>query len=101
MNRVNIGDDRVFSIADLEREGTAKMVTHIAQYYNEGAMDLATYVWIILAMAEEGLMGQAEREHPGFQPDQAERSSCGKRSCCGSFYSMLRRQGEPQSCVKI
>lgn len=42
MNRVDLGDANVFCIADLERHATAKMRTDVAEYYNEGAMDLVT-----------------------------------------------------------
>lgn len=74
MNRVNIGDEKVFSIADLEREGTARMVSHIAQYYNEGAMDLATCVTLYPSCHKPCVIAddsQAEGEHSSVQSDQA------------------------------
>lgn len=42
MNRQVKRDDLVFSVADLEREGTKALHPHIAEYYNEGSMDLLT-----------------------------------------------------------
>lgn len=42
MNRLANQDDLVFSIKDLEREGTKKLSKTVAEYYNEGSMDLLT-----------------------------------------------------------
>lgn len=44
MNRLQRYDQNVFSIADLQREGTKKLSKMIGEYYNEGAMDLLRYV---------------------------------------------------------
>lgn len=44
MNRLAKYDQNVFSIADLQREGTKKLSKMVGEYYNEGAMDLLSYV---------------------------------------------------------
>lgn len=40
MNRLQRYDQNVFSIKDLQREGTKKLSKMVGEYYNEGAMDL-------------------------------------------------------------
>ncbi|BEJ12495.1 hypothetical protein CspHIS471_0209550 [Cutaneotrichosporon sp. HIS471] len=40
MNRLQRYDQNVFSIADLQREGTKNLSKMVGEYYNEGAMDL-------------------------------------------------------------
>lgn len=42
MNRAPTYDDRVYSIADLEREGNARMMPMAKDYVNGGSMDLQT-----------------------------------------------------------
>jgi (S)-2-hydroxy-acid oxidase len=42
MNRLANQDELVFSIKDLQREGTKKLSKTVAEYYNEGSMDLLT-----------------------------------------------------------
>ena len=44
MNRAASHDDKVYSIADLQHEGTKRLPSNIGEYYNEGAMDLITSV---------------------------------------------------------
>jgi hypothetical protein len=44
MNRQLKRDTKVVCLADLEREGSRNLSKMIGEYYNEGAMDLITYV---------------------------------------------------------
>jgi len=44
MNRGAKLDPIVTCISDLEREGSKKLSKTVRDYYNEGAMDLITYV---------------------------------------------------------
>ncbi len=48
MNRLQRYDQNVFSIADLQREGTKKLSKMVGEYYNEGAMDLLRCVTLPL-----------------------------------------------------
>lgn len=42
MSRQQPQDNLVVSIADLEKEGTKALPREVAEYHNEGAMDLIT-----------------------------------------------------------
>jgi len=43
-NRAPALDDKVFSISDLVLEGNKKLPKSYRDFYNEGAMDMITYV---------------------------------------------------------
>jgi len=77
-NRGQSWDAHVHSIADLREYGSQKLPKMYRDYYNEGAMDLVTYVLIVeIATKCSGIanVAQTAGQRSGFRPLQDKASN--------------------------